>query len=139
MEQVWNLKQSSHHRLKDKAIGRKNVKWSPPPPGWKKINFDGASRGNLGLLGFGVVVRDEEGSFLGAICGPSGIVSNNVAEIATLEEGLKWVIANKHSKVVMEGDSEIILNGVNIKRFTNWRLNTWIPRIDQLIQKFEGY
>ncbi|GLJ42719.1 hypothetical protein SUGI_0885630 [Cryptomeria japonica] len=95
MEQVWNLKQSSYHRLKDKSNGRKNVKWNPPPPGWKKLNFDGASRGNQGLSGFGVVVKAEEGSFIGAICGPSGIVSNNVAEIIVLKEGLKWVIANK--------------------------------------------
>ncbi|GLJ31485.1 hypothetical protein SUGI_0631840 [Cryptomeria japonica] len=103
------------------------------------LNFDGASHGNLSLSGFGAVVRDEEGSFVGAICGPSGIVSNNVAEITTLEEGLKWVIANKQSNNVIEGDSQIILNGVNKKIFTNWRLNTWIPRIDQLIQKLEDY
>ncbi|GLJ06340.1 hypothetical protein SUGI_0036730 [Cryptomeria japonica] len=75
----------------------------------------------------------------GAICGPSGIVSNNVAEITALEEGLKWVIANKQSKVVIEGDSQIILNGINKKIFTNWRLNTWILRIDQLIQKLDDY
>ncbi|XP_059068715.1 uncharacterized protein LOC131859172 [Cryptomeria japonica] len=89
MEHVWNLKQSSLHRLKDKSIGRKNVKWSQLPPGWKKLNFDGVSSGNLGLSGFGVVVRDEEGSFVGAICGPLGIGSNNVVEITTSEEGLK--------------------------------------------------
>ncbi|XP_057825648.2 uncharacterized protein LOC131037506 [Cryptomeria japonica] len=130
MERVWNLKQSSLHKLKDKSIGRKNVKWSSSPPSWKKLKFDGASRGNPGLSGFGAMVKDEEGSFVGAICGPSGIVSNNVAEITTLEEGLKWVISNKQSKVAIEGDSQIILNGVNKKRFTNWRLNAWISRID---------
>lgn len=96
----------------------KNVKWSMSPPGWKKLNFDGTSRGNLGLSGFGAVVRDEEGSFIGAICGSSGIVSNNVEKITRLE-GLKWVIANKQSKVFIEGESQIILNGVNKNRFTN--------------------
>ncbi|GLJ49221.1 hypothetical protein SUGI_1039330 [Cryptomeria japonica] len=136
---VWNLKQSSLHRLKDKSIGRKNVKWCPPPLGWKKLNFDGASCGNLGLSGFGAVVRDEDSSFVGAICGKSGIVSNNVAEITTLEEGLNWVIANNHLKVVIEGDSQIILNGVTKKSYTNWRLNEQIPRIDHLIQKLEDY
>ncbi|GLJ43799.1 hypothetical protein SUGI_0911820 [Cryptomeria japonica] len=123
----------------DKSIGRKNVKWCSPLLGWKKLNFDGASRGNPGLSSFGVVVKDEDGSFAGAICGPSRIVSNNVAEITALEEGFNWVIANNHLKVVIEGDSQIILNGVTKKSFTNWRLNEWIPRIDQLIKKLEDY
>ncbi|GLJ30024.1 hypothetical protein SUGI_0593590 [Cryptomeria japonica] len=103
------------------------------------LNFDGVSCGNLGLSGFGAVVRDEDGSFAGAICGPSGIISNNVMEITALEEGLNWVIANNHLKVVIEGDSQIILNGVTEKSFTNWRLNEWILRIDQRIQKLEDY
>ncbi|GLJ50505.1 hypothetical protein SUGI_1076090 [Cryptomeria japonica] len=139
IEQGWNLKQSSLHRLKDKSIGRKNVKWCPPPPGWKKLNFDGASRGNPGLSGFGAMVRDEDDSLVGAICGASGIVSNNVVEITALEEGLNWVIANNNLKVVIEVDSQIILNGVNKKCFTNWRLNERIPRINQLLQNLEDY
>ncbi|GLJ20936.1 hypothetical protein SUGI_0382170 [Cryptomeria japonica] len=110
-----------------------------PPLGRKKLNFDGASRVNPSLSGFGAVVRDEDGSFVGAICGLSGIVSNNVAEITALEEGLNWVTTNNHLKVVIEGDSQIILNGVTKKRFTNWRLNERIPRIDQLLQKLEDY
>ncbi|GLJ32744.1 hypothetical protein SUGI_0659230 [Cryptomeria japonica] len=66
MEQGWNLKQSSLHRLEDKSIGRKNVKCCPSPSDWKRLNFDGASHGNLGLSGFGDVVRDEDGSLVGA-------------------------------------------------------------------------
>ncbi|GLJ23527.1 hypothetical protein SUGI_0445720 [Cryptomeria japonica] len=85
------------------------------------------------------MVKDEDGSLVGAICGPSEIVSNNVAEITALEEGLKWVIANNHPKVAIEGDSQIILNGVTKKCFTNWRLNERILRIDQLLQKLEDY
>ncbi|XP_059078222.1 uncharacterized protein LOC131876763 [Cryptomeria japonica] len=139
MEQGWNLKQSSLHRLEDKSIGRKNVKCCPSPSDWKRLNFDGASHGNLGLSGFGDVVRDEDGSLVGATCGLSGIVSNNVAEITALEEGLNWVIENNHLKVVIKGDSQIILNGVTKKYFTNWRLNERIPRINQLLKKLEDY
>ncbi|GLJ28924.1 hypothetical protein SUGI_0570490 [Cryptomeria japonica] len=109
IEQVWNLKQSSYHRLKDKSNGRKNAKWSPPPPGWKKINFDGASRGNVGLSGIGAMVRDEEGSFVGAICGPSIIVSNNVAEITALEEGLNGLSLTNNQKLLLKGTLKLYL------------------------------
>ncbi|XP_057863185.2 uncharacterized protein LOC131071386 [Cryptomeria japonica] len=62
------------------------------------MNFDGASKGNSGLSGFGAVIRDEEGNLVGEICGQAGFVSNNIAEITTLEEGLKWVTANGITK-----------------------------------------
>ncbi|GLJ10006.1 hypothetical protein SUGI_0119990 [Cryptomeria japonica] len=85
----------------------------------EKMNFDGASKGNSGLSGFGAVIRDEEGNLVGEICGQAGFVSNNIAEITTLEEGLKWVTANGITKVVIEGDSKVILSGIVNQRFMN--------------------
>ena len=38
--------------------------WSPPPPQVLKLNFDGASTSNLGLVGYGVVWRDSNGRIL---------------------------------------------------------------------------
>lgn len=38
---------------------RKDAISSPPNPGWIKLNFDGASRGNLGPSGIGYVIRDH--------------------------------------------------------------------------------
>ncbi|GLJ05557.1 hypothetical protein SUGI_0020220 [Cryptomeria japonica] len=139
MEQVWNLKQSSSHFQGVKSTEWKKVKWTPPPPGWKKLNFDGTSRGNPGVSGFGAVVRYEKGSLVGAICGPVGIATNNVAEITALEEGLKWASSNGVSKVMIEGDSQVILSRIIKKGSMNWRLNAWIPRINCLLQKLTDY
>ncbi|GLJ42912.1 hypothetical protein SUGI_0889930 [Cryptomeria japonica] len=139
MEQVWNLKESSSHYQGAKSVDRKKVKWSPPPPKWKKLYFDGASRANPRLSEFGALVRDEKGSLVGETCGPIGISSTNVAEITALEEGLKWVSSNGVSKVMREGDSQVILSTINEKGFTNWWLNTWIPRINCLLQKLTDY
>lgn len=76
---------------------------------------------------------------MGAVCGQEGFVSNNIAEITALEEGLKWAIANRITKVVIEGDSKVILNRITNHRFLNWRLDTWIPRIYGYLQKFKDY
>lgn len=43
------------------ANPREEVRWECPPRGWMKINFDGASKGNPGTAGCGVVLRDEGG------------------------------------------------------------------------------
>ncbi|GLJ06474.1 hypothetical protein SUGI_0039990 [Cryptomeria japonica] len=139
MEQVWKLKQSSSHTQGVKSIERRKVKWKPPPIGWKKINFDGASKGNPGLSGYGTVVRDEEGNLVEVVCGQVGFVSNNIAKITALEEGLKWATGNGITKVVIEWDSKFILNEIINQRFTNWRLNTWIPRIYSHLQKFKEF
>ncbi|GLJ31853.1 hypothetical protein SUGI_0640890 [Cryptomeria japonica] len=95
------------------------------------MNFDGASKGNPGLLGYGAVIRGEIGEFLEVVNGQAGYVSNNIAEIATLEEGLKWAIDN--------GLSKVVINGIINKHFLNWRLNSWIPRIYDHLYKLEDF
>ncbi|GLJ40336.1 hypothetical protein SUGI_0829300 [Cryptomeria japonica] len=50
----------------------------------------------------------------------NGIASNNIEEILALEEGLRWVTKHGILKVIIEGDSLIILNGVNKSAFTDW-------------------
>ncbi|XP_059067686.1 uncharacterized protein LOC131858463 [Cryptomeria japonica] len=113
--------------------------WTPPPPKWKKLNFDGASRGNPGVPGYGVVIKDEEGCLVKAICGPVGVATNNIAEITTLEEGLKLSCSLGCTKVMIEGDSQIILNGIIKNGFINWRLDGWIPRIKLLTNKLQDF
>ncbi|GLJ07913.1 hypothetical protein SUGI_0076990 [Cryptomeria japonica] len=103
------------------------------------MNVDGASKGNPGLSGYGAIIRYEKGEFIGAVTGQEGFVSNNIAEITALEEGLKWATANGLTKVVIEGDSKVVINEIINKHFLNWRLGSWIPRIYDHLLKLEDY
>ena len=40
----------------------KEVKWSKPLLGFFKLNTDGCSKGNLGLVACGGLIKDEEGN-----------------------------------------------------------------------------
>lgn len=40
------------------------LEWVPPPKGKVKINFYGASFGNLGPVGYGCLMRDPQGSII---------------------------------------------------------------------------
>lgn len=63
--------------------------WIPPPTGFLKINFDGASRGNLGLAGIGGVLRDNRGEIQHIYSQSLGEGSNNEMEFAVLQQGLR--------------------------------------------------
>ncbi|XP_065638360.1 uncharacterized protein LOC136071235 [Quercus suber] len=91
------------------------IHWSPPPISWCKANFVGAIFQELGSVGLGVVIRDHEGSVIGALSEriplpPSvedveALVGRRVISFAQ-ELGLQEVIS--------EGDAEIIVNSLNI-------------------------
>ncbi|KAH9294777.1 hypothetical protein KI387_038365, partial [Taxus chinensis] len=47
-------------------IDRSLIHWHPPNLNWYKLNFDGASKGNLGIAAGGGVIRDHKGSLVAA-------------------------------------------------------------------------
>jgi ribonuclease HI len=63
--------------------------WQYPPQGFFKLNFDGASKGNLGPVGFGVVIRDNNGQIKYIMAGNLGWDSNNSVELWGLIRGIQ--------------------------------------------------
>jgi len=66
--------------------------WTPPPSGFLKLNFDGASRGNPRLAGFGVVLRNHTSKIIHMMAGFLGENTNNVSELTSLVRGLQDVV-----------------------------------------------
>lgn len=78
------------------------------------IYFDGASRGNPGHSGVGVIVFDKSNNRVCAeISKYIGKASNNVAEYSALLIGLKWAIDNKCNNVTMYSDSQLVVKQIN--------------------------
>lgn len=59
--------------------------FSSPPTGFIKLNFDGESRGNLGLAGLGGIFRDSNSKALRVYTQSSWYTTNNVVELQVLE------------------------------------------------------
>ncbi|GLJ25200.1 hypothetical protein SUGI_0482090 [Cryptomeria japonica] len=100
------------------------------------MNFDGACKGNPGVSGYGAIIRDEYGDMLGAKFSQMGVSTNNIAEVTALEAVLECCVDKGVHKVLIEGNSQVILNGISNQQFTDWKLNCWIPRIQHLISHF---
>ena len=77
-----------HHTANKVKVNRKEVRWRTLTFPLVKLNFDGASRGNLGSIGLGCIVYSDNGVFLTKCTKPLGIMSNNLAELEALIEGL---------------------------------------------------
>jgi ribonuclease HI len=104
--------------------------WSPPPKDFLKLNFDGASKGNPGDAGYGVIFRNHLGHIIAIGAGPLGHSTNNAAELWALINGLQMASQNNYTKLIVEGDSQVIigllrriLHGVNPDNISpSWRL-----------------
>ncbi|GLJ11003.1 hypothetical protein SUGI_0140120 [Cryptomeria japonica] len=139
MERHWNLMKISGYKLMDKKQNRANIVWTPPTSGNFKINFNGASRGNLGKSGYGAIIRNEFGNFVGANYDPLGINTNNMVEMTGLLAGLEWCVARGIQDIEVEGDLQIILNGISKQNFENWKLEVVRPKIQRICESLNKF
>ncbi|GLJ43721.1 hypothetical protein SUGI_0910340 [Cryptomeria japonica] len=103
------------------------------------MNFDGACRGNLGVSGFGAVVRNAEGDLILGTYGALGRATNIEAKIHALLAGLNLCVNNSLSNIIIEGDSLIVINGIIKSKFENKKLSKWIPCISHLLSSIGIY
>ncbi|GLJ16236.1 hypothetical protein SUGI_0272570 [Cryptomeria japonica] len=140
MEKNWLLVTPTQlPKLSVKKGNRKHIRWRAPPMGWLKLYFDGACHGNPVVSGFGVVIRNSEGKILLGSYGAMGVATNNEAEIWALLEALKLCVTNKMTKIVIEGDSLVIIQGIIKRGFQSRNLNKWVSCISQLLNDIDHY
>lgn len=70
--------------------------------------FDGGSRGNPGLAGYGVRIEASDGVLIEELNGAIGIATNNVAEYRGLLAALTWLDRNGYRDAVIRSDSELL-------------------------------
>jgi ribonuclease HI len=76
------------------------------------LNFDGASKGNPGLSGAGMVIY-ENGKEIWSSCKFVGYKTNNQAEYSALIFGLKGALSLGIKTLTVLGDSLLVINQVN--------------------------
>jgi ribonuclease HI len=70
---------------------------------------DGASRGNPGEGGIGIILKDDGGSTITRLCGYIGKSTNNVAEYTALIECLKAAASTPCTHLIVHSDSELLV------------------------------
>ena len=103
------------------------------------LHFDGASRNNpLGPAGFGFSVALKNGDDLVKGYCYCNAGSSNEMEYAGLLEGLHWALRFDFEKLVVRGDSELVIRQLSGEySVTEERLETYHSKIKGLLEECE--
>ncbi|XP_031106138.1 uncharacterized protein LOC116010768 [Ipomoea triloba] len=90
------------------------VKWKKLKTGWSKLNVDAAIDANSGRMGFGWILRDDNGHFKAARCTPwNGVFSPKEAEAVAIREALSWIKSSRLDHVILETDALTVVQCLN--------------------------
>ena len=93
-----------------KKTSTEKSSWQPPSHGFLKFNIDRASKGNPGEVGYGGVLRDEEGNIQVIFHSYLGKATNNMAELMAMESCLEILLKYNIQNVIIDADSELVIN-----------------------------
>jgi ribonuclease HI len=96
--------------FKDNTKQRVCIGWRYPPIDWVKINVDGCSKGNPGLVGAGGVIRDAMGRWIVGFALNIGICTSVGAELWAITNGLKLAWSKGFRKIILESDSSLAVD-----------------------------
>lgn len=103
------------------------------------IAVDGASKGNPGAAGIGVVVYNGAGEIVTEISEYIGTATNNVAEYSALIRGLEEVLALGGTQIRVSTDSELMVKQiVGLYRVKSPHLVEYYQRAKSLLAQFKS-
>lgn len=88
MKKSQNLGITEKHNQSKAKI---KVRWLPPPLSWFKLNSDGSSMGNSGLVGGGGLIRNEDGEWVKGYVRAISCATSVAAELWALRDGFVYV------------------------------------------------
>ena len=102
-----------------------------------KTKLYGASRDNLWKARIECIIRSETREWIIKRAKPLGISSNNIGELEALKEGLQLSLKNEIKRIIIEGDSQIIINAIRKHQTLNWVMNSKLEYVLSLIDQFK--
>ncbi|KAK6780036.1 hypothetical protein RDI58_022220 [Solanum bulbocastanum] len=115
------------------------VMWRRPPKNWVKLNTDGSALDNPGKLGAGGIIRDHRGEIILAFSTPMGEGTNNQAEIGAAIFGMTWLIQLGYRNVLLEVDSQLLVDWIMAKTKPPWSVNTQVQQMSTLIGQTSNF
>ncbi|XP_026396126.1 uncharacterized protein LOC113290759 [Papaver somniferum] len=106
--------------------------WIPPNGGCVMFCCDGASIGNPGAAGFGVVVRDHLSQVIGVISGGIGIATNYIAEVYAFIDAVELVVEWKLRIIILNSDSKTVISEVAENKIPWFVRMRWLKEVSKI-------
>lgn len=104
------------------------------------IYVDGASRGNPGEAGAGIVILDEKGRVVKGLKDYLGVTTNNQAEYKALLLALKEVKGLGAERVIIRSDSELVVRQIKGEyRVKDKGIRPLYAEVIGLLKELKGY
>jgi ribonuclease HI len=98
--------------------------------------IDGASRGNPGESGIGVILKDENGNTVLRHCEHVGTVTNNIAEYLALLACIEKAAQMNSRELIVHSDSELLVKQIKRKyKVRDRTLQRYFIRVFNAVQK----
>ncbi len=104
------------------------------------VNVDGASRGNPGESGIGVVIFDKDSNLINEACDYLGVATNNIAEYKALILGIKLSMRYNAKKTLFKSDSELMVKQIKGEyKVKNAQLKLLFAEVQDLFKKLPNW
>jgi hypothetical protein len=88
-------------------------KWAKPPPGWMKLNVDGAWESLDNRGGVGMILRDEEGHIIVSACSNLEMCASPLeAEAIACKQGVALALQHTNLPLLVESDCLVLTSMV---------------------------
>ncbi|MEW6623547.1 MAG: ribonuclease HI family protein [Bacillota bacterium] len=105
-----------------------------------KVYTDGASRGNPGHAGIGIIILDADGHVLAEECDYIGQSTNNIAEYTAVIRGLKRAKVLGARSVNLFADSQLLVRQLTGQyKVKNEGLKPLYEQVRKLIDAFKSF
>lgn len=115
------------------------VAWNRPPEEWVRINTDGSALNNPGKIGAGGILRDKESKLVLAFATPLGEGTSSKAEMEAALFGLSWALELGYRKIIIELDSQLVVQWISKKTVNHWSVTNQLERIQHLIRQTHNF
>ena len=87
--------------------------WTPPPPGFIKLNSDGSAQGNPSSASAGSLLRDSNDNWIGGFTRKIGFITSLAAELWGLRDGLCLALSLNIKKTIVDVDATAVIDLIN--------------------------
>ena len=97
----------------------RQIRWEKPDIGWVKLNTNGSFSDLLNAAGYGGLIRDDQGNWIGGFSRHIGNTDSFLAKIWALRDGLQLCHHMNLQSVIVELDASTVIDALNNPVYTN--------------------